>query len=68
VEKDEQLAAELRQEQARFYAGQGMTMLQHAVAKGYKDASQLKQDKDLDPLRKRDDFQQLLAGLEARAK
>jgi serine/threonine-protein kinase len=66
VEKDEQLPAEQREKQARSYADQAMQMLLHAVVKGYKDLAQLKKDKDLDPLRKRDDFQKLLNELEAK--
>jgi hypothetical protein len=42
--------------------------LRQAVAKGYKDADHLKEDKDLDPLRGRDDFQKPLAEEEAAAK
>jgi hypothetical protein len=42
--------------------------LRQAVAKGYKDATNLKKDLDLDPLRARDDFQKLLAEVEAAAK
>jgi hypothetical protein len=38
--------------------------LRQAVAKGYKDAANIKKDKDLDPLRQRDDFQKLLAELD----
>jgi serine/threonine-protein kinase len=64
VEKDEQLPAEKREMQTQFYADQAMQMLRHAVAKGYKDVAQLKKDKDLDPLRKRADFAQLLTELE----
>jgi hypothetical protein len=37
-----------------------------ASSKGYKDAAHMKQDTDLDPLRERDDFQKLLAELEAK--
>ena len=40
--------------------------LSDAVGKGYKDAAHMKKDKDLDPLRDREDFQKLLAQLEAR--
>jgi hypothetical protein len=65
VDKDEALSPEQRQQQAQFYAERAMAMLRHAVTKGFKDVTQLKKDKDLDPLRKRDDFQQLLAELEA---
>ena len=41
-----------------------MALLKQAVAKGYKDAAHMKKDKDLDPLREREDFKQLLAELE----
>ena len=60
VENDDQAGKEQRRQQAQFYADQAMTMLRHAVAKGYKDAVHMKKDTDLDPLRKRDDFQKLL--------
>ena len=48
----------------QFYADQAMAMLRAAVAKGYKDAAHMKKDKDLDALREREDFKQLLAELE----
>ena len=35
------------------------------MAAGYKDAAHMKQDKDLDALRDREDFKKLLAGLQA---
>jgi hypothetical protein len=40
-----------------------METLQQAVAAGFTDLHQLKENKDLDPLRTLNDFQQLLAGL-----
>jgi hypothetical protein len=43
-----------------------MSMLRDAVAKGYKDAARMKKDQDLDSLRSREDFKQLLADLEAK--
>jgi hypothetical protein len=43
-----------------------MVMLEDAVVKGYKDAAHMRQDPDLAPLRKRADFQKLLAELEAK--
>ena len=43
-------------------------MLRQAIAKGYKDAAHMKEDKDLDPLRSHPDFQKLLRELEAKAK
>jgi hypothetical protein len=57
-----------RQQQARFYGDQALAMLRTAVARGYKDAAHMKEDKDLDPLRGRGDFQKLLAELEAAAR
>jgi hypothetical protein len=41
-----------------------LVVLRDAVAKGYKDAARMKEDKDLAPLRDRDDFKKLLAELE----
>jgi hypothetical protein len=40
-----------------------MDMLRFAVQSGYKDTSHLAKDKDLDPLRQRDDFKNLLESL-----
>jgi eukaryotic-like serine/threonine-protein kinase len=45
-------------------ADAAMKWLNQAIAKGYHDVSSLKTDKDLDALRTRDDFKNLLAGLE----
>jgi hypothetical protein len=39
--------------------------LSQAVARGYKDAVQMKKDDELKALRERDDFKNLLAELEA---
>jgi tetratricopeptide (TPR) repeat protein len=52
--------------QAERYANRAMTVLRQAVAKGYTDIGHMKKDSDLDPLRKRDDFQKLLRELEAK--
>ena len=41
-----------------------MALLHQAVAKGYKNAAHMKQGKDLDPLRDRDDFKKLFSDLE----
>ena len=45
-------------------ADRAMQWLQKAVQAGYKDAAHMKKDTDLDPLREREDFKKLLAGLE----
>jgi eukaryotic-like serine/threonine-protein kinase len=50
--------------QADAEASRATAWLKQAVAAGYKDVAQLKNDKDLDSLRARDDFKQLFAELE----
>jgi hypothetical protein len=49
-------------------AEEALALLKQAVAKGFKDATHMKQDKDLDALRARVHFQKLLAKLEAATK
>src|SRR5262249_32265590 len=68
VEKDDKLDAPKRQAEMQFYADQAMTMLQGAVANGYKNAARMKKDNDPDALRQREDFRKLLAELEANQK
>jgi tetratricopeptide (TPR) repeat protein len=46
-------------------ADEAMALLKQAVANGYKEAAHMKQDKDLDLLRERDDFKKLLAHLDS---
>jgi serine/threonine protein kinase/tetratricopeptide (TPR) repeat protein len=53
-------AARLAREQADL----AMAWLHKAAAAGYKNAAQIKQDKDLDALREREDFKKLLAELQ----
>jgi hypothetical protein len=45
------------------YADRAMELLRRAVKAGYKDAAQVAKDRDLDPVRARDDFKKLLAEL-----
>ena len=45
-----------------------MKWLRDAVSKGYKDVAHMKKDTDLDPLRKREDFQKFVAELEGKRK
>jgi serine/threonine protein kinase/tetratricopeptide (TPR) repeat protein len=66
VEKDDQLDAANRQAAVQFYGDQAMAMLRAAVARGYKNAERVTQDKDLDALRGREDFKELLAALQAK--
>jgi tetratricopeptide (TPR) repeat protein len=53
-------------EQAAAEADRAMTWLKRAVAAGYKDVDYLTKDMDLEALRGREDFRQLLAGLESK--
>jgi hypothetical protein len=65
VEKDPALSPEQRRQQATSYGDRAMALLREAVAKGLKNADLLK-DEDFDPIRNREDFQKLLAELEAK--
>ena len=65
VEKHDKLNAKERQAAMQFYGDEAMKLLREAVAKGFKDAARMKKDTDLEPLRGREDFQKLLAELEA---
>jgi hypothetical protein len=49
-------------------ADAAIALLTKAVAAGYMDVDRLKKDKDLDPLRMREDFKKLLVELEAKLK
>jgi serine/threonine protein kinase len=66
--KHDKLDATQRKAAAHFYGDAAMKFLRDAVSKGYKDVPHMKQDTDLDPLRKREDFQKLIAELEGKAK
>jgi eukaryotic-like serine/threonine-protein kinase len=68
VQEGDQLDAAKRQAAVQFYGDQAMAMLRDAVAKGFKDAEHMKQDKDLDALRERDDFKKLLTELPGKKK
>jgi hypothetical protein len=49
--------------QADAEADQAMTWLKQAVAAGYKDVDKVNKDKDLDALRDRTDFRELVERL-----
>jgi serine/threonine protein kinase len=51
------------QERAKADAERAMDWLKRALAAGYKDTAHIKRDKDLDALRDRADFRQLLEGM-----
>jgi hypothetical protein len=66
AEKDDKLLDAKRKELAQSYGDRAMAMLRQAVKNGYKDVTHMKKDTDLDSLRQREDFQQLLRELEAK--
>jgi tetratricopeptide (TPR) repeat protein len=68
AEKDTKLSPTERKSVKTRYADRAMELLRQAVAKGYRNQSIIKEDHDLDPLRAREDFQELLADLEAKTK
>jgi serine/threonine-protein kinase len=61
ADKDSKRPEARRKELARSYGDRAVEALRQALSKGYKDIAHLQKDKDLDPLRPRDDFQKLLA-------
>jgi hypothetical protein len=63
AEKDGKLPEAKRKELARQYAERAVALLRQAFDKGWNNAEWLKQDKDLDPLRERADFEQCVADL-----
>jgi serine/threonine protein kinase/tetratricopeptide (TPR) repeat protein len=67
AERDAQLDEARRKGLAESYAGKALALLLRAAARGYRDAARLKKDPDLQPLRAREEFRQLLAGLEGKA-
>ncbi|GIW96455.1 MAG: hypothetical protein KatS3mg110_4496 [Pirellulaceae bacterium] len=64
--RDQKLAQQQREETASAYADQAMDLLRRSVERGFRDAEKLNKDADLTPLRERDDFQELLAELQAK--
>jgi serine/threonine protein kinase/tetratricopeptide (TPR) repeat protein len=48
---------------AESYARRAVLVLRQAVAKGFRDVAHLKKDRDLEPLRPRDDFQKMIQEL-----
>jgi tetratricopeptide (TPR) repeat protein len=66
--KHDKLDDRHRKEAAQFYSDAAMKLLGDAVSKGYRDVVHMKKDTRLDPLRQRQDFQKLIAELEAKGK
>lgn len=66
VATHDQLNDSQRNAAARFYGDAAMKTLQDAVSKGYKDVAKIREDRNLAPLRERDDFKKLLAERKAK--
>jgi serine/threonine protein kinase len=68
VEKDDKLDEAQRQAEKEFYAGQAIAMLRESVARGYRDAAHMKQDKYISAIHEHEDFKKVVAELEAKMK
>jgi serine/threonine-protein kinase len=64
VGKDAKLPPSARTRLQEEYNARAVEVLRQAVACGYKDVAAMKQDSDLEPLRRRADFKKLLQELE----
>jgi tetratricopeptide (TPR) repeat protein len=62
--RDDRLSESKREEHATAYGDRALAALRQAVQKGFKDVARLKEDASLEPLRSREEFQKLVAGLE----
>jgi WD40 repeat protein/tRNA A-37 threonylcarbamoyl transferase component Bud32/tetratricopeptide (TPR) repeat protein len=60
------LGSEVDRERAGAWANRALSTLQEALASGYKDRRQIRENPDLDALRRRPDFKELLTNLTAR--
>jgi serine/threonine-protein kinase len=68
AQTDPKLTETLRKERAQAYGDRAMHLLRKAVDRGYKDVANLKTEADLEPLRSRADFPQLITDLNKGAK
>ncbi len=64
VAEHDMLDDQQREEAVRFYGDAAMRLLREAVSKGFADSDQVRENDDLDPLRQRDDFRELLEQLQ----
>jgi serine/threonine protein kinase/tetratricopeptide (TPR) repeat protein len=68
AEHDTKLSLTDRNRLKARYANRAIELLRQAVAKGWRFPNVIREDGELDPLRAREDFQKLLADLEAKEK
>ena len=65
VARHDKLDDKQRDDAVRFYGDAAMKMLREAVSRGYREVAHIKTSTDLEPLRRREDFQKLVAELDA---
>src|SRR5262249_18431307 len=68
VDRDAKLSPPDCKRLKAHYADRAMDFLNQSVAKGFRVPAAMKNDRDLEPLRGRADFQKLIADLEAKQK
>jgi serine/threonine protein kinase len=68
VQEDKQASREDRDKAAQFYGDEALKMLRDAVSKGWNDATNMRKNTNLNPLREREDFKRLVAELEEKQK
>jgi hypothetical protein len=66
--EDERLVENKRKDLATTYGDSALAALRQAIETGAKEVTRMPRDASLDPLRSRQDFQKLLAGVEAKQK
>jgi serine/threonine protein kinase len=67
AEGDSKLTPSARQEHAQAYANRAVAALRQAVQNGFQNVAHMKKDPDLNPLRSKPKFRQLLKELEAQS-
>jgi serine/threonine protein kinase/tetratricopeptide (TPR) repeat protein len=68
ADHDTKLSSTDRSRLKARYADRAIDCLRQAIAEGWRNPSVIKKDRDFDPIRAREDFQKLLADLEAKEK
>jgi len=68
AEQDTKLTESDRAKLIEKYGHDAVSMLREAVRRGYQDVAQMKRHTDLDPIRERQDFQELLVEIQNKEK
>jgi serine/threonine protein kinase/thiol-disulfide isomerase/thioredoxin len=67
VQADRQLSVERRRQLSETYGAKAVDLLRKAIQEGYTQRAHLDKDSDIDPLRQRQDYRDLLVELDKRA-